>query len=80
MSSAWEWPAENSRMSWRIARPTASGPPGDSASRLSRRRLLARVVELLAEVAGVGHAVGVDDDDVAGVERDLGLLVVRRRA
>ena len=39
MSSAWAWPAENSRMSWRIARPTASGPPGDSASRLSRRRL-----------------------------------------
>ncbi len=39
MSSTWLWPAENSRMSWRMARPTASGPPGVSASFCSSRRL-----------------------------------------
>ena len=45
MSSTWTWPAENSRMSWRMARPTASGPPGGlgepcgsaGGSRASRR-------------------------------------------
>ena len=76
MSSTWTWPAENSRMSWRMARPTASGPPEVSASLRSSRRLSRDVVELLAEVAGVGHAVGEDGDDVAGRKLDLGLLVV----
>ena len=40
MSSACECPAENSRISWRIARPTATGPPDDWATRLRRRWLL----------------------------------------
>ena len=64
-------------MSWKMARPTASGPPWVSASLRSSRRFSRRFVELLAEVAGVGHAVGEHGDDVAGVELDLGLLVVR---
>jgi hypothetical protein len=37
MSSACEWPAENSRISWRIARPTSPGPPPAWATRLIRR-------------------------------------------
>ena len=68
MSSTWAWPAENSRMSWRIARPTASGPPVVSASLREQPALVAGVVELFAEVAGVGDAVGEDGDDVAGIE------------
>ena len=38
--------------------------------------LVARVVELFAQVAGVGHSVGEDGDDVAGIEPDLGFLVI----
>ena len=76
MSSTWLWPAENSRMSCRSARPTASGPPVVSASFFDDPALVARVVELFAEVARVGHAVGEDGDDVSGIELDLGLLVI----
>ena len=56
------------------------GPAGRLGQPCEQPAVLARVVQLLAEVPGVGHAVGVDDDDVAGLERDLGLLVVRVRA
>ena len=65
-------------MSWRMARPTASGPPEVSATLPNQAAVVAGVVQLLAEVAGVGDAVGVDHDDVAGLELDSGLLVVRR--
>ena len=65
MSSTWVWPAENSRMSCRIARPTSSGPPEVSASFWSSRRLSRDVVELFPQVAGVGHSVGEHGDDVA---------------
>ena len=76
MSSTWLWPAENSRMSCKSARPTASGPPVVSASFFMHPALVARFVELFAEVARVSHAVGEDGDDVAGIEADLGLLVI----
>ncbi len=39
MSSTWLCPEENSRISWISALPTASGPPGVSASFLINRRL-----------------------------------------
>jgi hypothetical protein len=40
VSSACECPAENSRISWRIARPTATGPPDNWAIRLMSRWLV----------------------------------------
>ncbi len=36
-----------------------------------------RVVEFLGRATGVCHAVGIDDGNVAGFERQLGLLVRR---
>ncbi len=46
---------------------------------LDHAALVARVVQLFTEVSRVGHAVGEDGDDVAGIEADLGLLVIARR-
>ena len=56
------------------------GPAGGLGELSEQPAVVARVVEFLAEVPRVGHAVGEDGDDVARVELDLGLLVVRRRA
>ncbi len=53
------------------------GAAGGLGELLDQPALVARVVEFLAEVARVGHAVGEDGDDVARVELDLGLLVIR---
>src|SRR5208337_1118006 len=34
-------------------------------------RVLTRVVQFFAQIPGIGHAVGINDDDIPGVQADL---------
>ena len=56
--------------------PDRFGATGGFRELLDHPALVAGVVEFFTEVPRVGHAVGEDGDDVAGIEADLGLLVI----